>query len=71
MLLIISLAQTTMYYYRLSLIDLYWKEIYIVNMTLEICLETGADCYPFVEVLKQTVLPKAPCNWNSSHEITG
>ena len=51
--------------------DLYWEEVYVVDMTLEVCLETDSACQTSVTVLKDTILPKVLCSWSILHKDKG
>ena len=45
--------------------------MFVVDLTLQICLETDAACLHSIEVMKNTRIPKRSCGWSSRQIAPG
>ena len=59
------------FFYRFTIADLEIEGQYLIDMTLNVCLEVEGPCYVSVKVFNKYRLPKPQCDWNSDFFLKG
>lgn len=55
----------TFHYYRYTINNLVDERMYLVDLKLSVCTESG--CEANYTILKDMLLPKQPCSWNTGY----